>query len=460
MIFSSLLSLIIYIFNIGRYENGHEILFLLPMFYIFCYIFFILPLINEKKFLITIITISIISWVRFVLTPFIIVYSKNYEGFIYLQTSPNSINLAIALMCYELFITNIFLYMFIKIQKEKINTLLPVIRGSKKVYFLFLVLTTLVLIFVGIPNNILQFFIIEVDGTERVGDIKDTSMVLIQQILISGLILAFAWSVEILRNKYNLNKKVLYVNIAILLATFNVSVIIGERRSYLIYSAIASIILLIRAFPFYKRKILFTVSTVSIVVIGLMSVYKFFYAFHYDSYIEAFANSELDIGNWAATLQAYFLGPENVALAIEMSENESLSILNVFYDIGRSVFGLSFIFKSFGATTVEIFNTYNYGYSRTNGQILSTIGYGYSYVGFLLAPMFVIFNVWISIKLEYLLKNTNSLIMIYLWSYLLMRFTIGIYTNPAPLISLSTIMLGTIGLLYVVSIIVQKLRVK
>ena len=452
--------MIIYIISIGNYKNGHEILFLLPIFYIFSYVFFVAPLINRKKFLITVISVSILSWLRFVLTPFLIVYSGNYEGFIYLQTSAESIRLAIGLMCYEIFITNFLLYMFVSLQKEKINTSIPTIYGSKKVYSLFLILTILVLLFIGLPNNILQFFIIEVNGTERVGDIEGTGMVLTQQILITGLILAFAWSVEFFRDKYNINKKVFYVNIVIVLAGFNVSVIIGERRSYLIYSAIASIVLLIRAFPLYKKKIIFSISSVSIVVIALMSVYKFFYAFYYDSYIEAFTSSQLDVGNWAATLQAYFLGPENVALAIEMSKNSSLSLLNVFYDIGRSVFGLSFIFKNFGATTVEIFNTYNYGYSRTNGQILSTIGYGYTYFGFLLAPIFVAFNLWISLKLEYLLKKTSSLIMIYLWSYLLMRFTVGIYTNPAPLISLSTIMLGTVGLLYVVSIFFHKIKIK
>lgn len=417
-------------------------------------------MINGKKFLITIISISIVSWLRFVLTPFLIVYSGNYEGFIYLQTSSESIRLAIVLMCYEILVTNILLYVFISLQKENINISIPVIRGSKKIYFLFLILTTLVLLFIGLPNNILQFFILEVDGTERVGDIEGTNMVLTQQILITGLILAFAWSVEILRNKYNIKKRVLYVNIAILIAAFNVSVIVGERRSYLVYSAIASIVLLTRAFPTYKKKIVISISSVAIVVIGLMSVYKFFYAFYYDSYLEAFSNSQIDLGSWAATLQAYFLGPENVALAIDMSENNSLNLSNVFYDIGRSIFGLSFIFKNFGATTVEIFNTHNYGYSRTNGQILSTIGYGYTYFGFLIAPIFVAFNIWISIKLEYLLKKTDSLIMIYLWSYLLMRFTVGIYTNPAPLISLSTIMLGTVGLLYITSILIRKIKVK
>ncbi|MBV1710093.1 MAG: hypothetical protein KMY54_09565, partial [Erysipelothrix sp.] len=191
--------------------------------------------------------------------------------------------------------------------------------------------------------------------------------------------------------------------------------------------------------------------TTGILVVLFMSIYKHFYAFAFGSYSVAISQSNFDMRFVSTTLQAYLFGTQNVALAIKMNESLNLSILNLLYDFGRSVFGLSFLLKDRLEITSQLFNTFIYGKTTATGHVISGIGYGYIYLGALFSPAIVWLNIFISVKLEKWLKSTKSYEMMYIVGYILIRFTTNLFATTPPLISSATIMFFSAGLVYYIS---------
>ena len=452
IIISSISGVFICILSEKSVADGYQLLWIHPLTFLIVFILIFSNLIRYKKFKITVYFTVLLSWIRCVLIPIVSSLSGLYNGIPYMENYTKSIELAIWLVPYELIISSFFLWIMVVSNKV---TLRPKdelkLKGDKYIYLIFIVTALSLYLLIGRNLNIIKLFFVSTEETGVFSDIVSTPMLLLRYIIKSGMIFFFVWSVSYCKNKYESKGKKRYVYYAIIVGIINVGIIIGGRRSEQLYTCLVVIFILTRAFKKYRKRIITYIVITAISVAFVMTIYKQFSAAYYGSYSAALNANNVDLEFIAKNLQSYFFGTQNLAVTIELKKATDLNIINMLYDFGRSIFGISFLLKNKMMMTTEYFNTFIYGVSRANGHVLSGIGYGYIYFGTLFSPIIVCLNMFISIKLEKYFNKTNSYEMTYIVGYILIRFATNIYVNTPPLISLSTIMLFTAGLIYFVA---------
>lgn len=434
--------------SIALYVTDYASLFFLPIAYFFAYQILKRLYRDNPRYRITISVILILLWVRMVFIP----YYGTITGKYYISQSDSAelIQTAILLSIYECFIIcgTIFIICKISLQKSLMSNQ-PILRGNRGIYKILIIIAALVFVFIGRHYNLLEFGIKSVEaGAEREGDIVDTRIILIRQIVSCGYLFLFFCLIEKYRKKYNLfhNKK--YITYAIILAALMTCIIIGERRTAQVYIAFASCWLLIRTYPDSKQRIVTIIGSTAFTILTLMTVYKHFNAFLYNSYAEALQNAAFKDGMSAGMIDAYFYGVDTIKTNLKYAQYANLSILNVLYDIARSIFGVHFIFKSEMLMTSQAYNSYLYQGAQLTGYLLSSSGYGYIHLGFLFAPIFTSMNICIMSFLETRMRICKSIEMCYILAYIYMRFAFGCLGSLPPLIGASTMFLFIKGLIF------------
>ncbi|MBW9148487.1 hypothetical protein K2F40_05795 [Clostridium sp. CM028] len=452
IIISSISGVLICILPKNSVADGYQLLWIHPLTFLIVFILIFSNLIRYKKFKITVYFTILLSWIRCVLIPIVSSLSGVYNGISYMKTFTGSIELAIWLVPYELIITSFFLWIMVLSNKVplKPNDELK-LKGNKYIYLIFIFIALSLYLLIGRNLNIIKLFFISTEKTEAFVDITSTPILLLRYIIKSGVIFFFVWSVSYCKNRYESKGKKRYVYYAIIVGIINVGIIIGGRRSEQLYTCLVVIFILTRAFKKYRKRIITYIVITAISVAFVMTIYKQFSVAYYGSYTAALNANNVNLEFISKNLQAYFFGTQNLAVTIELKKVTDLNIMNMFYDFGRSIFGVSFLLKNKMMMTTEYFNTFIYGVSKANGHVISGLGYGYIYFGALFSPIIACLNIFISIKLEKYFNKTNSYEMTYIVGYILIRFVTNIYANTPPLISLSTIMLFTAGLIYFVA---------
>lgn len=462
VVFTAIVSTIICKFTTVPITPGYELIWIHPFIYSIIYIYIYLPIIKLGKFKVTAYSVIVLSWIRCVAIPVTSALSGVYNGVSYIQVSKQSTELAIVLVAFELIVTSIILYILVITNKNskmiRNNDFKLELKGNKKIYILFIILAILIYLTIGRKLNIVNFIFISSAQGDRQGDILDTGIVLIRQIIICASIFLFVYIVDIFKNKYDISRNVKYVYYSILTGIFNICIIVGERRSVQIYTCLAVLFILLNTFKGHRKKIILSIVSSAGIVILLMSIYKHFQAFIYGSYIEAIKSNDFSISEISKMLQSYFFGTQNVATAIEFKKQYDLNIINMLYDFGRSTFGLSFFLKDDMYVTSQYFNMYIYSGKQITGHLISGVAYGYIYFGTILSSLIVSLNIYLSIKLEVWLYKINSYELMYIIGYILVRFSTNIYVSTPQLINLSSVMLVSCGLIYGFAFIFKKYK--
>lgn len=452
---TAIVSFIISLLNINKIVDGYSLLVLMPLIFFLIYIIVLIPIIKTKKIIITVYMYLVRSWIRMVVLPSVMILSGNYYGIPYAIPSNTSIPVAISLIIYELVVSSIFLLIIsLRVKKVRIDGTSITMYGNKIVYAVFILLAAIVYLTIGRQNNLIQLFMISADSGVRYGDETNTMLVLATRIITVGVAFLFICLAYYFKRNYDKTKNKKYVNYAMIAAIMNIIIIVGERRSAILYSSFVSGYILIKMFPEFKKKILRTVIIAGGSVIILMSVYKFFNAFIYESYIESIRNSTIDLDWLSKTMQIYFGSPQNVAIAIDMKEAFNIPFSNLFFDFGRSTFGLSFLLKGQGVLTSAYYNLFIYSSEITVGHVIPSIGYGYLYFGYIFSPIIICINLWLSSRFETLFIKSRSYEAMYVWGYILIRLA-SVYASTPPLISGASITIFTHGLLYLVASLIN-----
>lgn len=449
--------LICFLVSIIHYENymvGYRGMVIFPLLYLFITVPFIKRLLCGS-FSITSAMYLFIQWIRFVLMPVVIALAGEKCGTPYIYVNKNTLSLSVVLMAAELIVCTFFIVYQSSKQVEIKRKSPPKMTGEPLVYICFLILAIGVYFIFSKRGNLFDFLIIESGTNRRIGDINDTLMVLARQVILVAIMVIFVSVLSYGAKRYEKSPKKLYFYIPLFVALLSVCIIVGERRTSQIYTAFCCIYCLTLAFPKEKKMIYRVIGGVAVLVLIFMSMYKMFYAFNYNSYLDAIANSSFSYSELARTLQGYFSGPQNIAVAIEFGKREGINFLNFIYDIVRSTPPFSFFVENIGVITSIRFNTYIYGASTSSGHLLSTTGYGYICFGPLFYYLVMMLNIKLSLICEKNMKRATSFEFIYVWGYLLMRFSFGVNINTPALLNSSAIILMTAGLLFKVSQIVK-----
>ncbi|WP_347095461.1 hypothetical protein, partial [Enterococcus faecium] len=83
-----------------------------------------------------------------------------------------------------------------------------------------------------------------------------------------------------------------------------------------------------------------------------------------------------------------------------------------------------------------------------------SVGYGYYYFGPVLAPIFTVFHIKLSIVIEKTLNNARSYESVYFFSYILSRIIFNIYYSTPSMIVFITQNIFTLGLVFFMGVII------
>lgn len=385
---------------------------------------------------ITVVIVLLMYWIRMVALPIYGIANGAYLA----SYGKGNISIAIILCVYECIVVTLFLYyMNNKKQKAILETNTRVLVGNRLVYTVFLLIVLFIYANYGRQIHFFEFFVKDI-GTEieREGDIVNSRYLIIRQFISSGILFTFFILIDLFRKHYVFSKRRIYVFLGIILAIMLVGIISGERRTSQVYTAFASCWLLINIFPNYKRRIVLSISSIALFVLVMMTIYKQYNAFLYDTYEEALENKTLAQGFSLGLMDAYYNGINTVSKNLYFGSDENLSITNLLYDFARSIFGLSYLLKDKMMLTVELYNYRIYGGEQTNGFLFSSISYGYIYLGFLLSPLFTIISVWVALFLERKMRVAKSIEMTYILAIVYMRFAFGFLGAFPPLLNMAS----------------------
>lgn len=450
-----MISLVIICACHSRLLDGYQMIWLMPIVYtafILCF---------SKQIFYTDYTLTVMLYfgtqlLRMVIMPAVIVLAGSSLSRS-VPVSASDLEVAVGIIIVEFLIVGLITALLAqrRIANKRENT--PVLAGSPVVYLAMGIFAVVIYIYFKLQNtDLVYFFTIPVGAEERVGDLIDTFLVLARQIITLAINFIFLFVVDRCYRRETLRPHKRNVNMAIFVAVLSVCIIVGERRSAQIYTAFCSCYILILAFRKQAGRILRWVCGTALVVFALMSVYKQFAGFLYDSYSEAIENASMSVGEMAGILQSYYAGPENIAIALKFGNSSGLGLSQAVFDFARSTVPISFLVKGSGSITSVLMNRYIYGGLQDTGHVLSATGYGYIFGGVGLFFWPALLNVLCAFFSEKWTKKSRSFEGIYIWLYVFLRFGLSLMANTPALLSAVTAHLLTAGLVAFGAAIIKK----
>ncbi|GKS24450.1 hypothetical protein SASK087_16930 [Staphylococcus argenteus] len=366
-------------------------------------------------------------------------------------------------MCVEFIIGSLFILILSRTRlfKQKVVTRNNFkLSGSPIYYILFsLVIFGIFLVSPGVRKNI-SFLIIKTDamgrGTETASSLN-VLFVMLFQLALALLFLVIAYASY---KKYKDNPKIYYAILPLFIGVINISLIVGERRSYQLYTMIAVLTVVSLLFFKHKRRINIVIISVGIFVLALMTLYKELYVFNYTSYSEALKSTSVGNLRIVDTLQSYFYGPSNIAASIDYLNYYNGSFKQYLFDNTRAIFGINFFIDKQHLITSQLFNQLIYGSKQLTGHLISSAGYGIIYFGPLFFYLNLLANIFFAFLVEYIIRRSKSLEGIFIGTYIYMRLITNVFSHPTPLITLISMILVVYSIAIVPGIIIKNFTKK
>ncbi len=445
MKYYNLFSILTVLISIIILAGQLNLLILLPVSYIIAKL--IISRVSNYNIIITKYIYDFLGVLRLLIIPTLMVIFNNYKVD-NLPIGYNYFNKGILLICLEYIIGALFLLFFSKLFKSSVkkdrNFLLA---GSQLFYLLFIVVSSLLVLAMPDVRNTMSFLIIKTNASGRDSEDVANYIVLVRMFFQLALALLFLIMTHRSYLMYRKKPQISLLILPILTGLVNISLIIGERRSIQLYSLLAVIIIISYVFRYHYKRINILIFFAGFVILMLMTLYKELYIFNYNSYGEALSQTSFSNVKFVDQLQSYFFGPHNVAAALDFLNYYKVGFNQLFYDIGRSLFGFNMVIDKSQLLTSQLFNRIIYGDRQLTGHLISSAGYGYIYFGPLLFYIIIAFNLLITISLEFLIKKTDKLEFVFIGTYLFMRCGQNIFGNPSPIITFTTSVIAVYGLI-------------
>ena len=400
-------------------DEGYGNLWLLPFSSFVLMILFKVPIVYGWQETWSFKIVFLLELLRYVIIPFLMVYSNLYNSTSFLPPSKQAASLTSYLMVYELVIEMIvvsFVINRLKTRIEKTNQFDN--EGSFSSSFIVFVSIIIVLFVIvscrlgnyGIRVNILMFTL----------NASSTRVLVLGENLLKCVfsLLYFSLTMNLYANLKD-NKNLIYP--ILFLSFFWIGIGFGNARMDYVIRAITVIYFV---FTFGSRTESKRISTfvmliamVSIVMMTLMDE-------NASNALFFFTGTSEQKSTYVYTLQKYFSGPYNIAKSIDIGiENANNSLIwhiqQFFTDLLHNI--SPFYKYEIMPPTSVLFNDSLYYYG-SHTQIIPLIGQSYIYFGFILAPLLTAGTILLLGKIEEKLKSqffsTKKFILIYAAVYL------------------------------------------
>ncbi|MBS7262198.1 MAG: hypothetical protein KIG36_01140 [Eubacteriales bacterium] len=402
---------------------------------------------NDGVGMLTILMVAAVQALRCVVLPVTETLTDNFAEYSYIYTFEEACRLTVweqaVIWAASLCVAKVKLPFRRRAVDETIADKKPALSGWFPVY---LVLLAIALALVPVLNpegkRLFSFFLISDDGGRVIEESALNINILRSMINIALDMLTVGFIVGAYQ-AYCRNEKPIFVLLAVLVAVTRMSIITGERRQAVLCVMLALLYLLCRLFSKHWKKILLSMAVAGGIIIGLMSIYKFYYAFLYSSYAEAWeAGGGITAKQIVGWIDDYFFGLETVTKNMRFSTFPQVHIgfEQLLIDIGRDIFGIHFLFGGM-PTTVNYYNLLIYNGAKDTGWLFSSIGYGYMYLGGFFAPVFTIINFIAAVLFERLLHRTVNAEPVYIVGYVYTRIILNVFGSfPGTLNNISQYM--------------------
>lgn len=407
-------------------NSDYNWLWLLPLGYFISTIIYhlILRKVNYN-FGIVFMIANVIIFIRFVITPFAMVFTSKYNGMGY-GPNPTSttINYAVVLMLLELmfvYFTILSASVYYK-RKQSIflskNRPINVIK-NKGVIIIFILISLLIILNINpsliIPKNFSSLNSLSSESELNVSGIVN----ILSSALRTSLLLV---SLSIIKSNYNKTTSKIYIFVAWFIVVLYLGAVFSTSRWILLFSSIMCIALMTKLFPKTPKIIYVAFILISLLGIGAISIQKYSWALRYS------LNPYQDIvGVLFGQFQEYFSGPRVVAQALDMNQafSSEIGLYTFLNDFLGSVPGLA-DFINQGNRVNVYFNRYlNVGNVT---HIIPMVGQGYSYIPFF--PMlFSSVAQWLMVRFDYKYNISLDLEFKYLYGYIGLYFAMSMGLN-------------------------------
>lgn len=453
--FSALICFITCLFSLS---GTYLVISIIPLFYSI-FVFFTKELhriwLNRP---LTAYILTILLWIRMVLLPFYgTVSGAYYSHTASLQLQKYLLN-SVFLCLYDNFAIFFTLYIAsTAIKKTKRSLITRGLYGQKEVYVVFCLFALSVFLLIGRHMHLFDFVIKPVGADlEREGDITEGRILIIREIVGTGISFLFLLLLNRFHKKYNKTRSNKYFYFSLVCAFLLISIIVGERRTSQLYKGFASAYLLLSLFPLKKKKTISYVGIFAFVILALMTVYKQFNAYLYETYSEAMRNASLGKGFSYYNIDSYFYGIDTIAKNLYYGEQLNVGLTQFLYDFFRNFFGINFFLRDERLLTTQMYNVVIYSGDQLTGLLLTSVGYGYLFGGYVLAPFTTVLNVIIMLFFEKCLRKSHTIEWQFVFAIVYIRFAFGVLSAIPPLINLITRLIFVNGLIILFAKMIKK----
>jgi hypothetical protein len=434
-------------------RQGYELLPLLPITYVLGYFLFAQNVIKTTKYKLTAyFTIITFAFVCLVGPSLYSLMGNAYQGNRYYYLNEEQIRFSIQLLAWNVFI-GFFLLRFItsilsNYKKKDINE--SYLHGNKRFYIFFVIVIIITYFFLARGTGLISFFLVTSTTGEdhQIGTIE----LLLRQSTVISMSLIFLWTVDRANWKINVTEKNLFL-VMLFFGVLLVGMIVGGRRSVQMFTAVLVIIFLIERFPKYRVTSIISVFGISAFVIAIVSLHRWYGGAGGGAY-------SFEVGFLALYFQSYFAGPDSVATPMNFFNYVRPGMSVLIFDFARSTFGISNIIKDMSLTTSQLYNDYVYSGEQLTGQLIFAPTYGYYYFGFIASPLILGLNILLASVFERAFNVCSSLEFKFLYLYCFLRVSFNLMVNTPTVITVVTMFIGTMGLLFYTSMVINRLNFK
>lgn len=428
------LSTILFIMNI---DEQTVLLIILPVIYGFFFIGIskIHRYINYPGMF----TLNVIVFLRYVLLPILIllypsyvdVYGNISEGILFMIFEALSLGVLLAIVTKKYYKSHI--------KEENLEI------SNNRNLLIKMVIVYAIIVVVFQPSILLQYNFAFVDSSS-LELIKGRSLVTgINGMIIDWgkLFLPLLLTIPLVTRYRKKQNDIYYYTTIIIIMLFNVLIFSGTSRSSMLIPAVASIFYLINAFPNKRKKIFMFMSFVIVVVVIQLTLLK-------TEYIGTKLNFSL--GEIIDYLEAYFVGPKNMGVAIKAKEifNDAYSSSTFFNDVLGNFPGLS-IFFNLENRTNTFYNLTFYNGGPQRDQIIPSMGQGLFYFGYIFSffpQMLIVIGM---AKLDELYSKSNNIAGVYFYSYFAVKFGFTFVQSLSSVLSFLYSIIIPVTIIYIIN---------
>ena len=436
LIYSAVIAAIVAFGICAAFSNNIADEFILVMFYPLLYAVMVIVLgqyllDKTRSGRITVTIFLVIQFLRAVLLPVLGAISGYFKQITGLLDS-NSAALASVLVFVEMIVTFLCACLILRYSRRipaQAETLPRELSGNIYIYILFVLVAAVLYIWKG--EGMYSFFSLDITTDQRASFTEETIGMELSAIISFGLtflvILLLYWNCR----KYQKTgkKRYMYYSLLVMIARICIISSNSEGRLAVLYPTGVALLLLPRLYPRHRGTIVRSVMVVGVAVIGMMTLYKTFHAFLYDSYADALQGGmdDFSMHDAATQIDIYFYGVRNIAKNLYVSDRLSLDFTTMVKDLLRNTFGIHYLFRGGQDTTLELYNLYIYSGELTAGHLYSSLAYGSTYLTPLLAPLATVFNMLLVTGVEKWLRRMRTMDTYYIVGIVYMRMAYNLF---------------------------------